>query len=138
VESSTANARKRKAPQRWNNDGVDGGKSSIDIVLEWISEPRNFSRWKGGVSKETKDSLCSEILAIMREAGISARNKGDIRTKIQEIINDYNKASDWLRRTGEGIMQEDSPNASRTIEGISSLYASFPSVPFHHMLICPW
>lgn len=111
------NTKKRRAPNRWDADGVDGGKCSIDVLLDWITNPRNYQRWKGGGSRETKETLCGEIVSLLNQNGITSRKKADVRTKVQELINDYAKATDWLHRTGEGIRQKGLPGADKTIEG---------------------
>ena len=71
------------------------------------------ARWrgKGGFSKE---ELCGEIVEIMVKAGITHRRKSDVRTKIGEIIADYNKAIDWLEHYGSGITGD---GAEQTIRG---------------------
>lgn len=52
---------------------------------------------KGGV---TKESLSSEIGAILRSKGITHRNNADIRSKILNIEQGFRKAVDFLAHTG--------------------------------------
>ena len=70
-------------------------------------------RWRGEGGR-TKEALCGEIVGIMAEAGITHRQNADVRTKVGEIITDYNKARDWLANTGSGIMGDE---AEQTIRG---------------------
>ena len=70
---------KQKAPKKqpisWERDGVDGGDSSITIILDWLGTGNNYLRWRGDVEGGiTKTRLCSEILQIMQEHGITHRD----------------------------------------------------------------
>jgi hypothetical protein len=95
-QSNSAGASKtRRQPISWASDGVNGGKSSIEILLEWMQEEHNLSRWWGSdneVAPTTKEALCFEIMARFAESGIVGRNKADIRSKIHELQNIYAKA----------------------------------------------
>ena len=101
-----------KKKQLWANDGIDGGPSSMSILLDWLTTEGNYSRWKGsetqkgistwlglkgGVKKET---LCTEICNLIKNAGIMTRNNADIRTKIGSIEQAFRKAADFLEHTG--------------------------------------
>ena len=59
-----------KSPRRWEDDGVDGGPSSLTILLDWITWWNNYSRWKGDAEGLTKQTLCAEIIDLMKEAKI--------------------------------------------------------------------
>ena len=109
----------RKAPKKWEDDGVEGGPSSMDIILDWITSGTNYARWKGNADGMTKQTLCTEIIGQMKEAGIHHRNAADVRTKISALQSAYNKARDWSENTGEGIRAEGGEDAETTIQDIS-------------------
>ena len=54
---------KKKTPEKkkrvlWASDGVNGGSSSLQILLDWITTEGNYGKWKGGdehsvLTKET-------------------------------------------------------------------------------------
>ncbi|OAV86381.1 hypothetical protein PTTG_29940 [Puccinia triticina 1-1 BBBD Race 1] len=105
----------KKKAVPWDRDGVDGGNSSMDIVLEWLSSDSNYQRWRGDLEEgKTKKSLCSEILQIMIASGITHR----ITQKISDLQSSYNTARDWKRNTGAGILESDAVNGVKTVEGM--------------------
>ena len=118
---SSTSAKTRKTPKKWEEDGLEGGPSSMDILLEWITFDNNYARWKGDADGASKQTLCCEIVGLMKEAGIHHRNAADVRTKISSLQTAYNKARDWLEHTGEGIRQNgegDKEETTRTIQGM--------------------
>ncbi|KAA1103087.1 hypothetical protein PGT21_006209 [Puccinia graminis f. sp. tritici] len=58
----------------WSGDGVDGGPSSITVLLNWLATNNNYVRWRQG---ESKRDLSSEILMEMRRNGIQHRDYHD-------------------------------------------------------------
>ncbi|WAQ83445.1 hypothetical protein PtA15_3A816 [Puccinia triticina] len=103
----------KKKAVPWDRDGVDGGNSSMDIVLEWLSSDSNYQQWRGDLEEgKTKKSLCSEILQIMIVSGITHR----ITQKISDLQSLYNTARDWKRNTGAGILESDAVNGVKTVE----------------------
>ncbi|KAL0086211.1 hypothetical protein J3Q64DRAFT_1639004, partial [Phycomyces blakesleeanus] len=63
----------------WNKDGVNGGLSSIIILVLWLSEEANYRRWKGSNAGGTmKEALCSEIKERFAEHGIHHCKNEDI------------------------------------------------------------
>ncbi|KAA1106225.1 hypothetical protein PGT21_031287 [Puccinia graminis f. sp. tritici] len=100
-------SRSRKTPVSWEKDGFDGF-SSMRLLMDWLTTPGNFVRWRGDKQKGlNKEALAGEIVLILVEHGIHHRNNKDIRTKIQEIQDSYSKACDWLRNTGQGVLDSD-------------------------------
>lgn len=108
--SSTPDAASRRAPplvkkQRilWDSDAATrGGKTSIAVLLDWLTVPRNYTRWRAGKSQfgETRETLCSEIKAEMRRNGIVHRENANIRTQISELERSYDAAVAWLVQSG--------------------------------------
>ncbi|KAI9613178.1 hypothetical protein H4Q26_010457 [Puccinia striiformis f. sp. tritici PST-130] len=109
-----ASTKKKSIPGE--KDAVNPGFSSMRILLDWITAPGNFKKWRGkkgsGVSKEF---LANEILQKMAAQGINHRIARDIRTKIQEIQSSFITACDFLRNTGQGLLAEDIANGTNDI-----------------------
>ncbi|KAG1706284.1 hypothetical protein DVH05_001432 [Phytophthora capsici] len=74
----------KKAPIFWDSDGVDGGKSSLRVVLEWMTNPANYNKWRGSdrTSGKMKEALLAEIVAQLKAVGIEHRDSPGVREKI--------------------------------------------------------
>jgi hypothetical protein len=57
----------------WETDGINGGPSSMRILLDWLSSQDNWERWAGVGA--TKRILAEEILQVMRSHGINHRHR---------------------------------------------------------------
>ncbi|POW16313.1 hypothetical protein PSTT_01435, partial [Puccinia striiformis] len=102
---------KKKKSILWDRDGVNGGLSSIEIILCWITTGKNYEKWRGDKEEgKSKVRLLTEINKLMNESGIFHREPRGIRQKIGELQKLYNKARDFLKNTGEGILAEDEEN----------------------------
>ncbi|KAL0086087.1 hypothetical protein F4703DRAFT_1928533 [Phycomyces blakesleeanus] len=75
--SSQNNNTNRRDSKLWNKDGVNGGLSSIIILVLWLSEEANYRRWKGSNAGWT-----------MKEALLHEK---------------YHEAYQFLHATGQGI-----------------------------------
>jgi hypothetical protein len=49
----------KKKAVPWDRDGVDGGSSSVKIVLEWLTTGSNYPQWRDDLEegKTKKNSL---------------------------------------------------------------------------------
>ncbi|KAF4133542.1 hypothetical protein GN958_ATG17266 [Phytophthora infestans] len=49
----------KSTPTFWDPDGVDGGKSFLRVVLDWLSDPSNYDKWRGSdrTNGQTKEAL---------------------------------------------------------------------------------
>ncbi|KAH9123939.1 hypothetical protein AeMF1_005223 [Aphanomyces euteiches] len=92
------------------------GQSSMDILLEWISEEGNYDSYRGGLGQcgKTKEVLCGEVER-MASKGIHHRNASDVRTKINELERSYRKTCDWMNQTGQGILESNAPDTHSQI-----------------------
>uniref|UniRef100_K3WJ55 Uncharacterized protein n=1 Tax=Globisporangium ultimum (strain ATCC 200006 / CBS 805.95 / DAOM BR144) TaxID=431595 RepID=K3WJ55_GLOUD len=97
----------RKQQILWDADeSVAGGKTSIAILLEWLSAPGNYFRWKHGYTQEDgplepltpKIELLREILGILASHGITHRLATDLRSKINTLKRNYIQAALFLRK----------------------------------------
>ncbi|KAG9413790.1 hypothetical protein AC1031_013011 [Aphanomyces cochlioides] len=85
----------KKRRFRWDNDSVNGGPTSLQVLLEWLTHEGNYSKWRGGDhSGLTKEALCGLIVGRLVDAGISHRKPADIRDKIQNLEMQYRSAAD--------------------------------------------
>lgn len=87
---------------------MDGGHSSMGIIVEWLRKPENYGKWKGGDENngENKETLCSQIRDILIENGINHRTNRDIRNRIKYIHDKFRECCDWLSQTGQGILDK--------------------------------
>ena len=72
-ESSDPQSKKTRV--LWNTDGVDGGKSSMNVLLDWLTDGNNYPKFKGGDPScgLTKSALAATIVTAMEKEGIYHR-----------------------------------------------------------------
>jgi len=46
TENSTQDSGKRRSRILWDKDGVDGGPSSLKILLDWMEKDGNYGKFK--------------------------------------------------------------------------------------------
>ena len=118
----TPQAKQKKPAVPWDKDGQDG-QSSIQIILDWLGTKGNYQKWRGDTKGgATKTALATKILAEMKKNGINHRDAKGIQTKIQELQISYGKASDFLRGSGAGLLDEDIANGTTTLPGMCATY----------------
>jgi hypothetical protein len=63
----------RKVSTKWDSNGVNGGKTSMDVLLTWLMKEGNYSRYKGGHGHkgEKKDTILSPIVALLHAEGLT-------------------------------------------------------------------
>lgn len=85
----------------WDKDRVTE-KNFLEILLEWLSDPDNYARWKSTRSSSTvtKKQLCHEIKLLLQAQGILHRKTGDIRTRIWSLERSLSKAKALLKKRG--------------------------------------
>ncbi|TMW57272.1 hypothetical protein Poli38472_003197 [Pythium oligandrum] len=96
-------ARNRRQRILWDSDNATpDGKTSIGVLLEWLTAPGNYDRWRDGKSQfgETREKLCTEINELMKKNGITHRENANIRTQISELERSYDSAVNWLNQNG--------------------------------------
>ncbi|KAK1941776.1 Thymidine kinase [Phytophthora citrophthora] len=88
-------------PLKWELDGVDGGFSSMELLLQWLAIPRNMERWVN--SKKTMDGsraeLITEIVDIFKSRGIK-RSRSGIIGKLWTFEHQVGEAYQWLKQRG--------------------------------------
>ncbi|KAE9009633.1 hypothetical protein PR002_g15563 [Phytophthora rubi] len=98
----------KKKPILWDSGGVNNGKSSLLIVLDWITNPANNGKWRGSDHNngKTKETLLTKIVAKLVAAGIKHRDCAGVREKIDLLENQYREAENILAGTGVGVTDE--------------------------------
>lgn len=96
----------------WHLDGKEGAddpNNSMRILIDWLTTPGNFNRYKGDNKMgKTKVRICEDISRRISAAGCrKERTAVAINSKIHEIVGKYRKASDWASQTGQGVLAED-------------------------------
>ncbi|KAI7885820.1 hypothetical protein K492DRAFT_170417 [Lichtheimia hyalospora FSU 10163] len=100
-----ANLTRVKKPYKsWVKDGVNGGPSSMDILVGWLADRSNYQRWRSGNAVIETDNqqripkklLLEEILNKMHQAGIHHRLPKDVASKISTLQSNYRAACEWL------------------------------------------
>ena len=94
---------------RWHNDGTEASKnkSSIEVLLDWLTKEGNYDRWRGSGPNnnrgETKRAVCTEISGLIKAAGIDIPRKWeDVWGKIAYLEKTYKEARYNRRGTGYG------------------------------------
>ncbi|KAA1098689.1 hypothetical protein PGTUg99_007083 [Puccinia graminis f. sp. tritici] len=88
--------------QPWSTDGVDGGPSSITILLKWLATNRNYERWLGR-GGESKRELSAEILTEMRRNGIHHWDYHGTRLQMTLLERSHEQAYEWEGTTGGAV-----------------------------------
>ena len=107
--TSAANAIKKQvdgiSSVSWHNDGkngVDDPNSSLKILLDWLTVPANFQKYRGdNKTGLTKSRVCANLAKAMNEAGVRNHRDGpSVRAKICRMESAFKKAHDWAGNTG--------------------------------------
>ena len=86
------------------------GDPGFQVLINWWTTEGNWDVYCGGkgVYGHTKVSYCSELsLLINNTPGASKRTGEDVRKKIDDILVRFNKATDFLNATGQGILNNN-------------------------------
>lgn len=95
------------------------GRSSMQIVLDWITEPGNYSKYKGGSSNgKSKIYYHGLIVEIMKKEGIFHRQVQNVCTQISILEKQFKMAVDWKNSTGQGVDEDDKKMSAESIRGI--------------------
>ncbi|CEP17428.1 hypothetical protein [Parasitella parasitica] len=103
--SSTA-SKGKKPYKSWLKDGVNGGPSSMDVLVNWLSKKANYAKWKGDdCERIPKKSLLESIIEQMREVGIYHRLAKDVASKISTLQSNYRLAREWKEVDGKKLLE---------------------------------
>ncbi|KAI9273537.1 hypothetical protein EDC94DRAFT_595184 [Helicostylum pulchrum] len=103
----TSTTSKGKKPYKsWLKDGVNGGPSSMDVLVNWLSKKANYAKWKGDdCERIPKKSLLESIIDQMREVGIYHRLAKDVASKISTLQSNYRLAREWKEIDGKKLLE---------------------------------
>ena len=108
LKKSSSSSPKRNRSS-WTNDGPDPSLFSIAILIERLTTPGNYSRWKGGDDRsgETKTTMAGKIAQFMKSKGIvEVKEPRVIIRKIGWLETQLKIAHEFLQGTGAGITDE--------------------------------
>ncbi|KAI8085869.1 uncharacterized protein B0P05DRAFT_534035 [Gilbertella persicaria] len=100
-------ATKGKKPYKsWLKDGVNGGPSSMEVLVNWLSKKANYAKWKGDdCERIPKKSLLESIIDEMREVGIYHRLAKDVASKISTLQSNYRLVREWKEVEGKKLLE---------------------------------
>ncbi|KAI8370301.1 hypothetical protein BD560DRAFT_397053 [Blakeslea trispora] len=98
---------KAKKPYKsWLKDGVNGGPSSMEVLVNWLSKKANYTKWKGDdCERIPKKSLLESIIDEMREVGIYHRLAKDVASKISTLQSNYRLVREWKEVEGKKLLE---------------------------------
>ncbi|KAG2774412.1 hypothetical protein PC129_g5421 [Phytophthora cactorum] len=82
----------------WDEDGVNGRPSSMEILLQWLSDHVNAERWQESSSE--RDVVVNAIYDSLLARGIKHRSRGSVDVKVRELMHSFEKVEHWLQRKG--------------------------------------
>ena len=94
----------------WDKDGKKGAadpKTSMSVLLDWLTEDENYKKYRGKNNKGVRKSdVCQQIADKINATGVvQIRTGPDVRKKISDIERKMRSALDWkYSRTGAGLM----------------------------------
>ncbi|KAJ8330739.1 hypothetical protein QVD99_005620 [Batrachochytrium dendrobatidis] len=88
----------------WDDDAVDGGKTSVQILVDWLITPGNYERWRkaGLTGPVTKTSLLEEMVPVFVQNGILHRSASNIGSKVFNLERSFDEAVDILKSSAVG------------------------------------
>ncbi|MGH7955010.1 MAG: hypothetical protein ACREOZ_03530, partial [Gloeomargaritales cyanobacterium] len=104
----------RKPRISWDSDGPSKDVSSLSVIIDWLSNQTNYSRWKGdkGQAGERKSALAAEMLKLITEKGIKhKRTAKDICQKVSVIEGQFRSTYDWMTSKGLGTCPDETIEA---------------------------
>ena len=109
---------KKNTFSRWSDSNKDGF-SALDALLEWFTDETNAQKFLGhkdhskkekkfgGYDGSTKIDTCKVISEfIISKTGI-VRTPESVQSKLEELIGNYKKGSDFINQTGQGILADE-------------------------------
>ncbi|RLN98977.1 hypothetical protein BBJ28_00000954 [Nothophytophthora sp. Chile5] len=124
-KSGAAGNDARRKFLKWDNDGGKPGMaSSLDVLLEWLTAPGNYLRWR----KESRGELCREIMARFLERGINFRQPPGIRNEIRHLEAQYFAAVSWMQAKGIHDAFEGGVAAKWVEEGVRHLCPQYRTI----------
>jgi hypothetical protein len=106
-----------------------GGPSSLDVLVEWMTEEGNYNRYKGGPGQkgENRNTILGQIELLMKNNFLEHRKKDSIGAKISNIEGQFRDVYSFLNKTGQGLgngtaVGDEADNLKATMLKICPLY----------------
>jgi len=111
----------------WDNDGKPDGPSSMDILLDWITNELNSDKYFGAKDTsnrsgeysiedgETKLGLCKKISEQIQSSVGVERSADSVRSKIDDLVAKFKITNDWINNTGQGVLETEGEATFREI-----------------------
>ncbi|EGZ25602.1 hypothetical protein PHYSODRAFT_483752 [Phytophthora sojae] len=116
--------RAKKNPIFWDRDAVKEGKSSLQVVFDWLSTEINYNKWRGSDRNNgnTKEALLKEIVSEFKAAqtGSGITSEATLRGEVLKRCPYYFKLADVFDSrpsarpsiTSDGIDEEEEEASS--------------------------
>ena len=101
---ANASGQKRAPVQSWRNLKNQDGKSSLDLIVEWLTVEGNFNRWRS--SETSKRDVAEEIAGFLKDNGFPNQDWKGVKQQITGLEKKFREALQWQEQTGQGIMDE--------------------------------
>jgi hypothetical protein len=122
-DETVSSARSIEFTKFWDNDGEP---SSLNILLNWITEETNADRYFGaeetrsktGFSTDdgvTKNALCKLISERIHQENGVERSPASVRSKIDDLVARFKSTNDWIFATGQGVRETEGESNFRDI-----------------------
>ena len=76
--------KKRKKQTSWNPGTENGGKSSLDLIVEWLTTYENYERWCG--ADESKKDVAKAVMDFLSSHGKRDRNRTGVMHQVSRLI----------------------------------------------------
>lgn len=99
----------KKPYKSWVKDGVNGGPSSMDVLIKWLSYRPNYKKWRRedySMDRVPKKDLLEEIIDKLRQVGIYHRLAKDVASKISTLQSNYRLTRKWSETEGYKIKHQ--------------------------------
>ncbi|KAG2774410.1 hypothetical protein PC129_g5419 [Phytophthora cactorum] len=99
---------------RWDEDAVDGGPSSMELLLVWLRRDNNAARWRQAIERRMQATIARKVHEFFVDHGITHRTVSGIRSKLWQLGRQVGEADDWL--ASKGLLHVDgNEKARRTV-----------------------
>ncbi|KAI9983683.1 hypothetical protein PInf_007750 [Phytophthora infestans] len=84
-------ARVKRKPTFWDRDGVNDGKSSLQVVLDWLSTETNYNKWRGNAREiiNTIEKQFREAVDFQAQNGAGITSESTLRGEILKRCSYY-------------------------------------------------
>lgn len=92
---------KRKRMTVWEGEHLSPEtRVALGVLLEWVTVPGNYARWRTLKTAKDKEPLCEEINLLLRTRGMRDMTTTEIRVHIITFVKSFKAANSWLTETG--------------------------------------